>query len=168
MVALGGVGLALQSSVHREPRQPLRALTPAGFSVLAAIADRICPGTGELPTAWELEVPEGVDAYLATRDPGVAEELELGLMLVENGLPSLLLDGRARPFTARSPADQDATLAGMAASRIELRRKLYKAFLALVTTTYWGHPDAYRFAGYRPADFTAFVPSPPEPPEEAP
>jgi hypothetical protein len=143
-------------------------LSPRAFSVLAAVADRICPGTGILPSAWELEVPEAIDAFLASSHPGVGADIEQGLLLVENGLPGLLFDLRPRPFTTRSPEAQDATLAAMASSRIALRRTLYKALLGLVSATYWGHPDAYVHAGYRPPDYSGFEPpAPEEPPEEA-
>ena len=158
-LAIGGVGLGLRATVLRQPRVPLKSLDLRSFSVLAAVADTFCPGTAELPTAWELQVPEGVDAFLASAHPGVAAELIQGLMLVENALPGLIFDGRVRPFSACSPAQQSASLAGMATSRVALRRTLYKALLGLVSATYWGHPDAYIHAGYAPPDFSGFLPA---------
>lgn len=154
VLAAGGVGLALQPGVAREPRRALQALSPRAFSVLAAVADRVCPGTGDLPTAWDLEVPEAVDAFLATSHPAVAQDLEQALLLVENGLPGLLFDLRPLAFTARTPEGQDATLAAMAQSRIALRRTVYKALVSLVSATYWGSAGAYRHIGYRPPDFS--------------
>ncbi len=170
VVAFGGAGvaLALQGSEHRSPRRPLKALDAASFSVLAAVADAICPGTDGLPSAWDLEVPEDVDAFLASNHPAVASEIIQGLTLLENGLPGLLLDLQPRPFTTRSLAARDATLSGMATSRIALRRTLYKGLLGLVTTTYWGNPATFAHSGYRPMDFTGYEPPPqkPEEPEE--
>ena len=172
LLAAGGLGIGLQSTVLRTPRRALLALDLRTFSVLAAVADRFCPGGEGLPTAWALEVPEDVDAFLASNHPGVAADVRQGLLLVENGLPGLLLDLDPRPFTARPPDAQDAALQGMATSRLALRRTLYKALLGMVTATYWGHPETFAASGYQPLDFTGFVPAPPseEPPavEEAP
>jgi len=158
-LSLGGVGLGLQSTSIRNPRVALKSLDLRSFSVLAAVADTICPGTGALPTAWELQVPEGVDAFLASAHPGVAAELMQGLMLVENALPGFVFEGRLRPFSTCSPAQQRESFAAMATSRIALRRTLYKALLGLVSATYWGHPDAYAHAGYAPPDFSGFLPA---------
>ena len=37
-LALGGVGLVVRGTVHREPREPLRALSPQGYAIMAAVA----------------------------------------------------------------------------------------------------------------------------------
>lgn len=154
IVATGAGGLALQGTVRRAARGPLLALDPTSFSILAAVADRMCPGTATVPTPWELEVPERIDAFLATTDPAVPAELMQGLAVLENALPGLLLDGRWGTFTSLDARGQDAALMAFATSRIALRRTVYKALLGLVSATYWAHPDAIRYAGYRPLEFS--------------
>lgn len=155
----GGVGLGLQATALREPRAPLTALDPVSFSILAAVADALCPGAPGLPDAWELQVPEAVDAFLASSDPAVAVELSQALRFVENGLPGLLLDGRPRPFSTRSKEERLRTLERMATSRIHLRRTIYKALMGLVTATYWGDPRTFAHSGYRVPDYRGMVPA---------
>lgn len=150
LLGLGGVGLALRSTTHREPRSPLQVLDPTSFSILAAAADRICLGGDGLATPWELQVPEAIDSYLATVHPGVVAEVTQALAFLENPLPALFLEGRVSTFTGASPAEQDAVLRAFATSRISLRRTVYKALLGLVNTTYWGDPRVFGATGYQP------------------
>ena len=151
-VALGlaGVGLALRPTTQRQPRSPLQALDATSFSILAAAADRICPGEDGLPSAWDLEVPEAIDSYLATKHPGTVAEVTQALAFLENPLPALFLEGRTSTFTGASAAGQDAVLLAFATSRIGLRRTVYKALVALVTSTYWGDPRVLAWTGYQP------------------
>lgn len=153
LLALGGLGLGLQPGVLREPRRPLHVLDATTFSVLAAIADRICPGGDGLPTPWAIEVPESIDLFLQASHPGVGDELKQGLLFVENALPALFLERRLRPFTTLDPAGQDAVLLAFATSNIALRRTIYKALVGLVTATYWGDSRVYGASGYVPLDF---------------
>lgn len=158
VLAVGGVGLSLQGTVPRAASGPLAALTPAQFSVLAAIADRLCPGGDGFPTAGELRVAEGVDALLATMHPAAAAELGQALLLVENALTGVVFDGRFVPFTAASPEAQDAALDGWRTSRIGLRRKVYKALRGLVISTYYANPAIAPLVGYPgPPDVSALI-----------
>ncbi|MCB9664599.1 MAG: gluconate 2-dehydrogenase subunit 3 family protein [Alphaproteobacteria bacterium] len=156
-LALGGVGLALQPGVARAPATPLQALSPRAFSVLAAVADRVCPGGEGAPGAAEVGVAEKVDALLATSPPTFRTDIEQALLLLENALPGLLLDGRARPFTACDAATQDATLEAWQTSSLGLRRQVYKGVRGLVVAAYFGSPETYRSAsGYPgPPDFSS-------------
>ena len=154
LLAIGGVGLGLRGTRQRRPRRSLKILTARQFSTLAAIADRISPGDAELPSAWDLEVAENVDALLATKAPADAEEFALVLDLVENALVGLVLDFRTTTFTGSSPDTQDAVLNGMRASAITARRTMYIALRGLCSAAYWGHPRAYASTGYPgPPDF---------------
>ena len=151
VVATGGLGLALvglQGSVLREPRAPLQVLDRPTFSTLAAAADRICPATQDLPSAWELQVPEGVDSYLATLHEASAADVVNLLRLLESGVAGLVLDGRPRPFTACSGSAQDAVLAAWRDSRIGPRKAGYKALVALVSSGYWSLPETWAHLGY--------------------
>lgn len=151
-VALGlaGVGLGLRPTTQRAPRRALQALDATSFSILAAAAARICPGSEGLPDAWALEVPENIDAYLATVHPATRDEVVQALAFLENPLPALFLEGRVTPFTGADAAAQDAVLRAFATSRIGLRRTVYKALVSLVTSTYWGDPRVLAYTGYEP------------------
>jgi hypothetical protein len=169
MLALGGTGLALQATVQRDPRVPLVALSPRQFSVLAAVADRMCPKTDTLPSAWDVEVPEKIDALLARKAVADAEEFGLVLDLLENALAGLVLDGRFSTFTASPPETQDAVLRGMARSTLATRRTMYAALRGLCTASYWSDPRASRHIGYRRPEFgNVGVPHPllPTPPRQ--
>lgn len=148
LLAAAGAGLALQPGRLREPSKPLRALDARTFSVLAAVADRVCPGGRGLPSASELGVPERVDALLDALDPGNAADLSQALRLIENGLPGLLLDGRPRAFTACDPATQDRVLERWRTSRLTVRRTAWKALVALISSAYWSDARTFGFVGY--------------------
>lgn len=167
VLALGGAGLALQATVMRTPRAPLRSLSDRGYSVLASLADRVCPPGGAFPSASDVGVAEKVDALLATMHPGTVAEVEQALLLFENGLAHALFDGTWRTFTA-SPAEvQDAILASWQTSRLSLRRQVYKALRGLVAASYFGSPEVYAAVGYPgPPDFSGASVAVPAPPGE--
>ena len=52
--------------------------------MLAAVADVICPGGPDLPSAWELEVPEAIDELMSRKHPADVAELSQGLLLLDN------------------------------------------------------------------------------------
>lgn len=145
-LAVGGV--ALVPGVSREARRPLQALDPLGFSVLAAVAERVCPAVGGLPSAWDLEVPEAVDGLLAgAHSASVADVVQL-LHLLESGLLALALDGRPLRFTASGPTAQDRALAAWRDSGLEARRSGYKVLVSLVSASYWANPATWKHLGY--------------------
>ena len=148
LLAAGGVGLALRGTVLRAPARSLKVLSAQEYSILAAVADRICPPTGDFPAASAIGVAEDLDDLLAISDPAVHEELALVLRLVENALPGLLLDQRISTFTGSDPATQDRVLEGMRTSRLEARRTMFKALNGLVGATYYGNPAVWPAVGY--------------------
>ena len=164
-LGLGGVGLGLHPTVNRAPRQPLGALDPRSFSVLAAAAERIVPSGEGFPPASEVGVAEKVDALLRALHPGDVADFKNGLFLLENAVAGLLLEGRWGTFTGSSGEAQDRTLEGVRTSRIPLRRSIYRAVYGLVCGAYWSSPRLYEQAGYGgPPDFgsgTATLPSRP-------
>ncbi|MCK6517670.1 gluconate 2-dehydrogenase subunit 3 family protein [Myxococcota bacterium] len=147
-LTLGGVGVSLSRTQARAPRAPLQALSAQQFAVLAAVADRIAPGDGRFPSAWELLVPEKIDANLAKAEPGLAVELGMGLLLLENALAAMVLDGSLTTFTRLDAAGQDATLQRWQDSPLQLRRTIYKALNGLCTATYWSSPEIWPLVGY--------------------
>jgi len=148
VLALGGLGLSWQATVMRTPSQPLRALSPRGYSVLAAVADRVCPGGDGLPSASEIDVASLVDGLLATMHPGDVGELETALALLENAVAGLVFDGNPRPFSASPPAVQDAVLSAWRTSRLSVRRQVFGALRGLISSAYHAHPDTYAGVGY--------------------
>lgn len=148
LLAVGGVGLSLQATVPVAPSQPLRALSERGYSILVAVADRICPGGGALPSARELDVAGQVDALLATLHPGVAAEVEQVLALLENAAFALVMDGNPRPFSASSPATQDRVIEGWRTSRLSVRRQAISALKGLVSSAYYADPRTHAGVGY--------------------
>jgi hypothetical protein len=158
LLAAGGVGLALRPGAP--PPQPaiLLALTPQQYGILVAVAARICPGGDGTPTATEIGVAGKVDALLSTMHPADAAELGQGLLLIENALVGLLLDGRVTPFTLLGPAEQDEVLDTFRTSRIPIRRSVFKALRGLIAASYWGDPRMYATAGYPgPPDYASLM-----------
>lgn len=149
-VGLGGglVAVSLLPPNHRDPRAPLRVLTPRAFSILAAVADRICPGADGLPTAWDLEVPEGLDLLLDRLHPGVGAELVQALLFLENPVAGTVLDGRMARFTQSPPDVQDEALRAFGGSKLGVRRQAYQALSGLISATYWSHPATWAHVGY--------------------
>jgi hypothetical protein len=143
-------GLLLQRTRIRQARSALLQFDPEQFSVVAAVADRVCPGDAAagLPTAWELFVPEKVDA-LVDRLPRASQvDLKAGIGLLESALPGLLLDGTARPFTTLTGEAQDRVLRRCQTSRFLLRRTAFRALAGLINGAYWADPRVYAFVGY--------------------
>lgn len=168
LLAVGGLGLSMQDSVLREPGRPLQVLDTLEYSVMSAVAERICPAGDGFPGGSTLDVAYGIDTFVARLDPAAGTELKALLRLLENAVAGLLLDGRPRPFTACSPEVQDATLEAWRQSRIQLRRSGMKVLVGLCSSTYYSDPRVYSHVGYPgPPDFSSFEPPPPKPAEQA-
>lgn len=147
-LALGSVTLSTRATALRPPAVPLRLLTPQEFSILAAVADRVCPGHDAFPPAAAMQVAERVDALLANAHRGLSGEIRQLLHLFENGLANFIFDRRPRPFTRMAPDEQDAALRDWQHSSIDLRRTGYKALTGLVTAAYYSNPATYAAVGY--------------------
>jgi hypothetical protein len=148
LLALGGVGLYLRETVRRQPASKLEVLDEREFSVLWAVAERMCPGGEGFPRASEVHVAEKVDAFLANSHPGVQADVKKVLGLLESALAGSLLDGRTRPFTQLDPTEQDATLDGWRRSRIAVRRTAFQALHGLCMGSYYASPETYAAVGY--------------------
>lgn len=146
--ALGGVGVAVQGTVLRTPKAPLKILSVQAFSILSALADRICPAGRGFPAASELGVPENIDALMSTVHPGDAADLEVALLFLENALPGLLLDGRGRPFTACDGDAQDRAIEAFRTSAVGPRRQVFKATYGLIAGAYWAMSSVHGRIGY--------------------
>ncbi len=147
-LAAGGLGLALFPGQSRAPRRPLQALTERDYAILAAIADRLCPGAPGLPSAGELDVAGHVDALMARLHPADVAEFQQLLALFENALVRALLHGSPVPFSRAAPAVQDASLEAWRTSALPFRRLAFKALRGLVAATYWAQPETWPHIGY--------------------
>ena len=147
-LALGSLTLATRSTLLRTPASPLKLLTAQEFSILAAVADRVCPAHEAFPAPEAMHVAERVDALLANAHPGLSGEIRQLLHLFENGLANFLFDRRPRAFTQMDGAEQDATLNDWRHSSITVRRTGYKALTGLVTAAYYSNPATYAAVGY--------------------
>ncbi|MFK7927753.1 MAG: gluconate 2-dehydrogenase subunit 3 family protein [Myxococcota bacterium] len=165
VLALGGVGvglsLAFRPSVHREPNTPLVALSPLGFSILAAVAGALVD-VPDQPDADEAGVAEGVDALLARLHPAVTAELEQGLRLLENAAVSAVLEGRFTTFSASDRATQQAVLLAWSESEYSLFRRVFRALHGLCMSVYWSQPERHVACGYAgPPDLSMLMPEAP-------
>lgn len=149
LLTVGGASLALFPSAERAtPTGPLLALTPGAFGVLVHVAARMVAAPGADAEA----IARGVDATLAHAPPEVRDDLQKLLLLMENGLAGLLLDGQPLPFSRRSAAAQEATLDGWANSRLTLRRAGYQALRKLCHAAHYGDPRAWPAISYSVLD----------------
>jgi hypothetical protein len=156
LLAVGGVGLAWRAGTPRAPSRPLKALSPAGFTVLAAVAEAVCPAPPGWPSTQELGTAEAVDDLMATLHPDTVAEIEQALGLLESALAGALLDGRVTPFSALPLAARTALLESWRTSRLMLKRQVFKALRGLVASAYFAHPSTWAAVGYPgPPDFRA-------------
>jgi len=152
LVLLAGTGLAVQGTrLRRAPSRPLRVLTLAEYSIMAAIADRVCPDPRPgVPGARALDVASAVDAALVTATEDAKQGVKVGLKVFESGLTGALFGERVKPFTALSPTQQDETLVAFRDSRVAVRRTLFKAFSGLCASFYYADPAVWPGIGYPP------------------
>jgi hypothetical protein len=155
LLMVGGVGLGLRPSVITPSSTSLSSLDELEYSILRAVAGRVCPGGHGYPSADEVGVAERVDALLITLDDVTVGEIKLLLRLLENALPGLLLDGRVQTFTASSEVEQDRVLEAWRTSRVYVRRGGFSALRGLCASSYFSHPSTYAGSGYPgPPDFS--------------
>lgn len=147
---LGGASLAMRRGVLVEPLPAgLRVLNHREYSVLTAIADRICPAMGEgAPGARALDVASMIDRRLAMSEADMQGAIKLLLNLFENALTGVLFGERFKPFTELDAAAQDRVLAQWRASTVGFRRSAYGALNGLIASTYFGDPRTWKRIGY--------------------
>lgn len=153
--ATAGVALVAMPTAIRADLPRLLALDPGSASILAAVAEVVCPGGDGLPTAREVGVVARVDALLAAMHPGAVADFTSLLGLLESALFGLLLDGRPRPFSACDAADRAEGLERWRTSRIPERRTGYRALHGLINGAYWSHPEVFSYTGYSGSPFAA-------------
>lgn len=151
LAAAGAVPLALRKGIDRAlpADAKLVFLTPAEYSVFAAVADCVVPklDPGQ-PTAAELGVALKVDQLLSRADPDTRHDFKQLLGLFDNALAAFVLDGRTRPFTQLSPDEQDEALRQWRDSRLPLRRSGFQSLQRLSLALYYCDPKVYAGIGY--------------------
>jgi hypothetical protein len=151
LAAAGAVPLALRKGIDRAlpADAKLVFLTPAEFSVFAAVADRVVPklDPGQ-PSAGELGVALKVDQLLSRADADTRHDFKQLLGLFDNALAAFVLDGRTRPFTQLPPDEQDEALRQWRDSRLPLRRSGFQSLQRLSLALYYCDPLSYEGIGY--------------------
>ena len=147
-VGVGLIGLAAQKSNLVTPTQPLLCLNQKEYSILHAISSRLLPGTEGFPSIEEVELLTKIDTVLNKAHPGLANEIKLLLVLIENGATGLLFDGDTTPFTHCTAQEQDSRLSSWKNSSIPLRRTAFKALNGLCAGTYYSTSATFPTIGY--------------------
>ncbi len=150
LLALGGGGfLASRSSkLEPPPPEPLKAVSPEQYAVLAALARRFIPDHPGFPSADSRHTALAADRVISWTDPSAQKETLQLLGLFENALAGFLFGGRTRPFTQLSPQEQDEVLDEWRTSRIAVRRTGWLALRAIVVSAYYGQKETWVVSGY--------------------
>lgn len=141
-------GTELQPSAAREPREPLRVLSPRSFAALCAVAEVVVPAHPPLKSPWELRVPERVDALLDAMPPGAGAEVHQALLLLESPALGAVLLRVPRPFSQLSLEGRARVLDSWRDSRFGTRRAVWKALCNLVKSAYFADRSVDAFVGY--------------------
>jgi hypothetical protein len=145
LAGAGGLGLGLwPSRIGWRSRGPLKVLNERQFAVLAAVAAR----TVRAPAADPQAIAERVDATLAFTTEEAQNDFRQLLLLFENALAGLVLDGRPRPFTRLRPEEQDAVLDAWRGSHLVLRRSGYQALRKLTLAAHYSSAETWASVGY--------------------
>ena len=145
LLAIGGVGLVAWPTRRTfRPKRALLVLDEREFAILAAVAARTVGAPGADPA----EIAHGSDLALSCNAPDAQKEFKQLLMLFENALAGLLLDGHLGAFTGLSPEKQDAVLAGWRDSGVAVRRTGYTALRKLTQAAYYANPACWPQVGY--------------------
>jgi hypothetical protein len=128
------------------PGAALRMLSARGYATLAAATARLVgePGAGWIAEG-RLAPASTADAWLSAM-PAVGERLAQGLLLLEFG--TWPLAPKLRPFSALAPAGQDAVLADLAASRVGLKRELFRGLRSVAFLTFYADPAVRTLVGH--------------------
>ena len=128
------------------PGLELRFLTPRGYAVLTAAAQRVVgPRGAALIEQRAVDPGAAVDRFLASA-PALADPLSRALWVLEFGVFPLL--GKWRPFSALGGEAQDAILAELMGSRLALKRMLFKGVKSLALFGFYADPAGHAAIGY--------------------
>ncbi|MCA9770961.1 MAG: hypothetical protein KC466_01050 [Myxococcales bacterium] len=147
-IALGGLAVPGCATVRPEGMKapPLAFLTEDEYAIFAAVARRMIPAREGWPAVEETATLTRIDAELARMPGYVQEDFRSALGVMERWLP--LVTFRFRSFTAMAPEAQDAYLASLESSSINLFRQLYYAFHTLLFFYYYGDDRTWAPVAY--------------------
>ncbi|CAM3238947.1 GMC family oxidoreductase N-terminal domain-containing protein [Nocardioides dubius] len=125
------------------------------LAAAALIADVMVPGSGAVPSASQLGVPE-LMLRLAGRNPREADRRQLAMLLRawDTRAAGLALGTRGRRFSELDPAAREQVLLGLASSRVPQKRALFSALrfgimvAAYATPGPTGHSPLWDEVGY--------------------
>lgn len=145
---------------YPQPRASYRLLATREVAFLDAAAEATFPTGGAIPLSGrDADLPSYVDAFLESLPKHVRLQVRAMFLLFEQAtilFPAPGLGGRRR-FSALSPEQRVAVLAGWSQSRLFLRRLAFAALRAVLTMGYLGHPVAMRSLRLAPYDFPSPV-----------
>lgn len=119
----------------------LQALTEKEYAVARAAAEALLVGVPVSAAA----VAAAMDRELALAGEPMRADMKTVLGLIEHATP---LGGRARRFTALTPAQRRAYLDGWAGSRFNLRRAAYQALRGFVVYFAYILPETRALTGF--------------------
>jgi len=118
------------------PGLVLRHLSPRGYAVLRAAAERLVGGRGgELLRAGAVDPAPAVEELLAS-SPELAGPLGRALLVLELGLPPLIF--KLRPFSALAAPERDRVLRELASSPWALQRALFRGVRSVALLGFYG------------------------------
>jgi hypothetical protein len=139
-----GVGMSFFTGRTVTPRRTLNNLSRLEFSVLVAVARR----TVTAPAADPVEIAHRVDDFLLRVAPETRTDFKRMLVLLENPVSGLFLDGRPWPFTRLSPEAQDRALFAWRDSSVPLRRAGYVSVRKVTQAAHYEQPSCWASVGY--------------------
>ena len=145
LLAAGGIGLAAWPTRRTfQPKRALKVFSAREFSVIAAIADRT---VGD-PKRDPAEIAHAVDLAVSMNPPDAQTEMKQLVILFENALTGLLLDGHFGSFTGLEPEHQDRVLEHWRDSSVAIRRTGYTALRKLTQAGHYSNPACWSQVGY--------------------
>ena len=138
---------------YPRPPRPYRLLAAREVAFLDSAAAAVFPAGGAIPLSGaDAELPRYADSFLGSLPVHLRLQVRAMLMLFEQAtlvFPAPRPQGRRR-FSALSPEQRVAVLAGWSESRLFPRRLAFTALRAVLTLGYLGHPRALRAVNLAP------------------
>lgn len=150
ILALGGVAALVRTSGYELPahrRGKLRVLDAAQFTILTAIASRVCAAdASDAPSIEETDVVGFVDSFAVSMPEKMKRDLLLFLSVIEHVGP--LFAKHVDRFTSLGLSSQDAVLSALEANDEGLLRGGFAGLKALLFMGYYRDPRTWPLLQY--------------------
>ncbi len=151
LLPIGGVIAVVRSTGYELPlvrRGRLVVLSASEFSVLDAVARRMCAAPAELvaPSVDDVDVVGFIDRFVATMNETIRTDLFRFLSVLEQLCP--LLIGSVTRFSKLDPQSQDSVLAKLEAHDDGLLRGAFSGLKALIFMGYYRDPLTWPLLRY--------------------